>query len=514
MLRRHLRRNPLVPTTSTDPTVFARARPRLVRLEERYRYRQKVAPHSTVARDEDQPPSGLVEIVTPYDGHEHVTRVAVADVERRLRTASAAETDVDALIGHLVLVNHQDTDLASRLALDGRFGAHGIRLPVRNGDLADATALTDGALQHRLVVDYEPREDVLEYTPITVDVSLSDPDYADSDRDLIKAITESDTRQLALGADAIKQFVGFKPHLRLAVTVRLTLPPLGPDDVEPILRRVAVRLPGALSLSRASLRLSVGGLGHPIQYESEDNELVWFDVPMRDDDRTKESPRKAGEPAGPRRRMSRRMLLRFEQPGELHALDKLVVSVDAEVPGELLSGTRARLFDARGYQIRESGPLKLRSVVSTTCEISLSHVFRRRVVSPHQSFHFGEIVPGKLRITDIHAALVDQRFEVEEPVELSAGEEKNQMARYLLGARRSDGPDEVKLFVVVEGQRQSTRRETRDSRSSTNVTKFISGDLWLFVRGEAPRDARTVTHEINKLQRTLRERFGHHRVPR
>jgi hypothetical protein len=207
------------------------------------------------------------------------------------------------------------------------------------------------------------------------------------------------------------------------------------------------------------------------------------------------------------------MAVRFEQPGELYAQDKLVVTVTAEVPGELLSGTQARMFDARGYRHRKDGPLAIRSLVATTCEVDLSHTFRRRTVSPYQSFHFDEVVPGKLRIADILAALADQRFVIEGDKQLSSGEEKNQVARHVIVARRENGPDEITLFVVVEGQRQNTRREIRSSEYS-NTTKFTSGDLWLYVRGEAPRDARTIVHEINKLQRSLRERFRQLRVPR
>jgi hypothetical protein len=33
------------------------------------------------------------------------------------------------------------------------------------------------------------------------------------------------------------------------------------------------------------------------------------------------------------------------------------------------------------------------------------------------------------------------------------------MARHVIFARREDGPDIIKLFVVVEGQRQNTRRD-------------------------------------------------------
>ena len=531
--RRRLRPALVLPTESTDPVLFARARPRVVRLEERYRCRQTVAPNSTLVWDPEDRASGTVEVVTPYDGYEHVTRDAVADVERRLRgrgPAAAADKDdsppspadengadenvVEALIGHLLLVGHQDTDLADKLGLDGRFGAHGIRVPVRGPDLPDTDALSAGRLEHRFAVDYVPLPGTPKLIPMRIDVSMSDPDNADVGDDLLKAVTAQDTKRLALDADAIKTFVGFKPHLQLTITVRLTLPP-GSEDVSPVIRRVGVTLPAAPSLSRSSLRLFVGGRDHDVQYDASRNELAWFDVQTRFTDQPDDDPKdrdEADRPTRPRRRLSEEMAVRFEQPGELYAQDKLVITVDAEIPGELLSATQARLFDARGYRHRKDGPLTVRSVVTSTCEVDLSHTFRRRPVSPYQSFHFDEVVPGKLRVADIQAALADQRFEVWHK-ELASGEEKNTIARHVIFARREDGPDIIKLFIVVEGQRQNTRREIRSSDYS-NRTKFISGDLWLYVRGEAPRDARTVVHEINKLQRSLRERFRQLRVPR
>lgn len=236
--RRRLRPALVLPTESTDPVLFARARPRVVRLEERYRCRQTVAPNSTLVWDPEDRASGTVEIVTPYDGYEHVTRDAVADVERRLQgggPADAADKDdsppapadengadengadedvVEALIGHLLLVGHQDTDLADKLGLDGRFGAHGIRVPVRGPDLPDADALLAGRLEHRFAVDYAPLPGTPKLIPMRVDVRMSDPDNADVDEDLLKAITGKDTERLALDADAIKKFVGFKPYLR------------------------------------------------------------------------------------------------------------------------------------------------------------------------------------------------------------------------------------------------------------------------------------------------------------
>jgi hypothetical protein len=267
---------------------------------------------------------------------------------------------------------------------------------------------------------------------------------------------------------------------------------------------VGVELPGSLSLTRSSLRLLVGEKDHDVQYDPARNKLEWFDVPTDWD---------GGGVDAPRRSHTAEMAVRFEQPGQLFAQDKLVISVDVEVPDELLSGTQARLFDARGYRYRGDGPLAVRSLISTRCEVTLSHTFGRRIVSPYQSFHFDEVVPDKLRIADIQAALGDQRFSIDVDEVLASGEGKNEMLRHLIVARREDGPDVIQLVIVVEGRRHRTRREVRGP-AGRNTSKFTSGDLWMFVRGEAPRDARIAVREINKLQRSLRDRFRRLRVPR
>jgi hypothetical protein len=481
-------------------------------MEERYRYRQTVSPNPTLGRDRDSPAAGTIEIVTPYDGHQYLTREAVADVERRLAASgSAPQADVEALIGHLVVVGHQDTDLADRMGLQGRFGAHGIRIPVRSPTLTSERDLVADRWKHRLAVDYTPSPTKPKLTPIRLVVRLSDPDNVSAHEDLVRTLSAAEKERVGSEAEVIKRFVGFRPHLLLTIKALLTLPP-GAGDAKPVVRRVTVGLPETLSLSESSLRLRVGGLDHDFQYDPTCNLLEFFDVPCREAEADASSSTEPDEQV-PRRRSSVEMAVHFEQPGRLFAQDKLLVTADVEVPGELLSGTRARLFDARGYRYRDDGPLKVRSLITTNCEVGLGYAFGRRVVSPYQSFHFGEIVPDELRIADIRAALGDQRFIVDVADKVASGERKNEMVRHVLMAHRADGPDVIRLLIVVEGRRQRTRREVRGP-AGRNTSKFTSGDLWLFVRGEAPRDARTVVHEINKLQRSLRDRFRRLRVPR
>ncbi len=184
-------------------------------------------------------------------------------------------------------------------------------MPVRGPDLPDTDALSAGRLEHRFAVDYVPLPGTPKLIPMRIDVSMSDPDNADVGDDLLKAVTAQDTKRLALDADAIKTFVGFKPHLQLTITVRLTLPP-GSEDVSPVIRRVGVTLPAAPSLSRSSLRLFVGGRDHDVQYDASRNELAWFDVQTRFTDQPDDDPKdrdEADRPTRPRRRLSEEMTL-------------------------------------------------------------------------------------------------------------------------------------------------------------------------------------------------------------
>ncbi len=157
-----------------------------------------------------------IEIVTPYDGHEHVTREAVADVERRLQgrgPADAADKDdsppprqtrtgrreradenvVEALIGHLRprRTTRTPTSPTSSASMGGS-ARTGSGCRCASPDLADTDALMAGRLRtpsrRRLrtpagTPEADPDEDRRERCPT--------PTTPMSDEDLLKAITRA-----------------------------------------------------------------------------------------------------------------------------------------------------------------------------------------------------------------------------------------------------------------------------------------------------------------------------------
>lgn len=483
------------PVPNTDPTLYARARPRSVLVEERYQYAQEVSRNGWTRPDGH--PSGRVSVRLPYDGHKCFPRDAVRDVE--VRIADRAELDQEATVGHLAFVDHEDTDLSDVLELPTAFAALPLRVPVRSTRLESTDALTGDRLEHRFDAAYRVTGKRPELLPLKLDVELTDPDHNDqlfTERGALYALHEDNARSVA---NALTKFAGFKPFLMLQIRADLTLPPrAGHDRQPPVIRRVRVTLPQSASVPASSVSLHAEGADE-LQVDGRSGSLTFSGTTMyRSGDNTTGS--------APRHFANRQMVLHFEQPGELFDQRHLDVEVDIEVPDELLSGTQVRLFDARGH--RHPGPkapLTVRSVITTTCRVILGDAFTDRYVSPFQNFVFDEIVPGPMRIADVHAALTDRRFEVREvPLPENNGKKRT---RHLLLAQRVDGPETMALAVLVEGRRHPTRREARQPVGHRYTSKFESGSLHIYVRGQVRGDTRNLVQEITAFQQALRERF-------
>jgi hypothetical protein len=63
------------------------------------------------------------------------------------------------------------------------------------------------------------------------------------------------------------------------------------------------------------------------------------------------------------------------------------------------------------------------------------------------------------------------------------------------------------LWVLIEGRRHATRRESRQPWGHRYTSKFESGALHIYVRGRVRGDTRNVVEEISQLQLSLRDRF-------
>ena len=461
---------------------FARASADEVTLTEEYRYHQEIS-HNDRRGNGDVPPAGTIRVTVPYDGHKHFTRTAVADVSsRHLRPATA-------VIGHLSFADHHKTDLGEVLDLSEGYGSMPIEVPIAE---FDETGLVNDDRTCVIEHEYRPAEDAVRVLPVSVLVDLVDPDGANLHEALRRAVDDPIT-QVEQVADELTKYVSFRSYLLLSVQVVLHLPNRRYiRGLHPEVSLVSLRWPTITSLSEVTLQ---NGRGEQLtlKYNPSSRSLEWADVPMELVD-----GHGAGDTAEFR---SEERYLLIRQPGELYQQSAIDGTVCVEVNGYLLSGLRARRFDALGAQ---AGQPRLVSRITTDLHLVLDDAFARREMLPCQHLHFDEVIPDNMRIADIRAVLETKGFQVQD---WASRQGDGGWHRRLLRASRQAGPDTMWLWLLVDGRRFETTREKQQPGGQTFTSTFESGELKVFMCGALPGTSRDLTLVMNALHLTLRERF-------
>jgi hypothetical protein len=468
----------------SEGAVQARARLQRARITERYFYDQEISQNAD--RRMGKAPTGRIELILPHDGNEYFSRQARSDIEHAQQPDDGAATE--ALIGHLVLTGAERANLDGLLDLGPTRGSVPIRVPVpERPDPGEPDPLVADRSVCVVSHDYQPDYRHFKVDPVDVDAQLHDLD--DAQFSPLNMEGNFDGKRLR-----IMRQVGFRPELRLHVTVRLAIPRAlvegaRAEGAKAWVRQVFINWPTHTSLN--SLNLWVGGKPHRLRYNPKREGLEWSDIEM-----TLEEDPGAGEI---RTYTSPRMVLQIPQPGELYRQPSLDGQVKVAL-NRLLSGLDARLYDVTGSLSRQPRVTQ-QSMVTTKFELILGDAFARRMLSPHQQLHFDEVIPAETRIDDITMALKNLGFKVNDP-----WSEHGPERRWLL-AERSEGPDTLQIVLYVEGKQYKSRRERRVPGGMTYRTDLDSGELRIYAYGWMARESRPVVREMNALRETLRERF-------
>lgn len=473
---------------SAGDAVYARAVPDVVRVTEHYEFEQEISRNPSGEWKDD--PTGNVEITIPYDGLHHFSAQARADVQESVDGPWSGRLPDTVTIGHLMFDNPGGSDIGQVLNLTGGHGAMPIEVPLPDSvDEFGADRLTC-AIRH----DYRPDRTKLKNRPMDVHVDLLDPDNAGLPEGNVSA--SPDRTIVESMPSRIERHVSFRPYLQLRMQVWLHLPK-PPEGVvlQPRVSKVSLDWPTITSLH--GLHLSKGTTG----FENEDSavwynpltrSIEWDDVPMT---------RSGGQNSDVHSYCSHAMNLWIKQPGELYAQPSLDGQVEVEIPGYLLSGLDVRLADACGRIPADRQP-ELTTVIRSGLHLVLDDAFAWRTFSPVQHLYFDEVIPEEERITDITTALSDRGFTIRD-----IGYGPNSAERRLLYATKSAGPDEMALWLFIQGRRYDIQREAQMPDGQTFTRVLETGELRVYVGGTLPRNSRELTHEMNALQQKLRARF-------
>ena len=507
---------------SNGTKIFARALLRRAGITEDYFTEQVISENPSTGYGDD-PPAGRIELELPFDGHRFFGREAQHDVARGL--TAHPESDGNAVIGHLLLRNYAKSGLQDSLGLSGQHASVPIKIPT-GGELDGGRLDHLIADRHTCLTTYEFTPQAPALIPAQLDVSLLDPDFYESGLPPLQlrsddGRTAGDVIEQVLRTPAGRSYVTavrariklqprFQDGLALRIVVKLTVPVgrNGPGELEPLVTRVAIGWPAITSLRTLQLRgpddrggpkPGAGLRVLPVRYNPSEQCIEWRTgskgILMKQTSRTAGGEIRHFESAP--------MYLAIRQPAVLYAKEKLRVHAEIQIPGYLLSGLDARVYDATGY-IRQNPPAELITRVHPAATLILNDAFDCREFSPSQHLFFEEVIPDEARVADIRAALEDRGFYVRTAWEGSSGAANDaQLATtsWLLVAHRQQGPDDLLLWILVEGSSFMTERRTEIPGGEVeHLTDLPSGEVRLFIRGTLARDSSELTRELNALQ--------------
>lgn len=472
----------------SQAAVFARARPSVIRVTEEYVYQAEVSSNPRTLRY--GAPSGTIEVVVPYDGHETFGSQAIDDVERQVPNVWE-QGSLQAVVGHIGLVHHGCTDLAERLDLAARHDVLPLEIPIQGAGLAGPDALRDDRRACRVSYRYTPQWP--ETSPLTLGVSIWDEETIQAA--LMDGVQAESTAPESVARDVAQQ-VGFSRSLIFSFSLQLALPARvgrAKDDQPPVLTQMALKWPSAPS---HQIQLQVAGGERPVPFNPEIGAIEWGDIAFIAEGKQ--------EGTGLFSYRTPSIDLYVDQPGELYRKGQLTGRLRIEMP-RTFSGLAIAYFEAGGRLV-EKAPFEPRTVVETDLTLYLEDCFQHKVLSPYQHLQFEGVILNEIRVADIVTLLRDLGFT---PGQQRLPAQGLVAERYLVRGERPEGLSTLYLWMLVEGTRSQTTRRKQIPGGQEYTTQLETGSVAIYMRGQLAGDGARLIGAMNEIQTLLKERFQH-----
>ena len=466
----------------SESTVFARANPSGISIDEAFTYQMEVSGNPRT--DRVGAPSGRIEVTVPYDGTEHFGQKPISDIETQLPDAWRRQ-QVTARIGYLGLSDYSKTDLDNRLQLRLNYDTFPIEVPVQGSGLQGRAAVEDDAYICTVAIEYSPEWP--ETVPITLTAKIYDEEW---ETELDLALGDDESRNRA-GRELAQQ-AWFEHGLVFDFNLGINLPTHAGRGT-PAVDYMALEWP--VATSHRSVHLEVDRKDHLVTYNPERGVIEWRDIPMSS----------GGNETGFLQYRVPPMRLHVLQPGELFRLESLRGEVRIGLSGPV-SGLGVTTFAGTGG--KSDIKAKANTTIAADLTLYLEDCFDRRPFSPYQHLQFEGVILDLMRIADIETLLTDQGFRIVSkvnPEQLDLGG----TTAYLLTAKRAEGIGEMRLWMLVEGTRSQTVRLKEIPGGETFSTQLETGKMVMYMRGELAGNSERLVGVMNGIQALLKERFRH-----
>jgi hypothetical protein len=477
--------------------LFARAKPKNIRIIETYLYHASISGNPTL--EESGKPQGVITVELPFDGEQYFTRWALADVQRQHKDGMGGQS---AVFGHLAVsgISPEALQLEDREVSNRRVLELGIPVPDSTEQLKVLRQdQYRGVFEH----SYTPKwpEVYPRSRPISLDINIYDEHTL---QDLFES--GPDVKDWS----KITQELSFERSLYFSFHLELALPPQMHLSRAPILRLMRLEWPVATSYHMLQLNIEPADNSrgewpeHNLVYVPDKGSVEWQNVDFQEGPlkSTPATSTTSGSGA-PHFYHAPIMILMVREPGELYQKPNLTCHMQVDLDGGLLSNLDVDYFDATGRTVTTI-PIETHTELLTDIIINLKQRFDRKTLSPYLHLEFEGVMPEEERMRDISTFLKDLGFRVEDYE--SIVKEANQRA-YIITGKKTEGSDEMTIWIIASGNFGVTERETVIPGGKTFKTTVRSGNMTLDMRAEMSGNVRRLTHVLNTIHTTLKERF-------
>lgn len=497
-----------------DKTIYARATPKSIELTETYFYEKEISLNSSLSR-EKQKPDGKIKIVVPYDGHNYLTSQAIEDVKRQIGNNNSSDKTIKAVIGYLAISKHDGTNVYELLDSSKKYDSVPLEIPLPTKTIDSIEKLKQDkdicVIKHK----YHPKSPNLEIVKLDIKVFDDDSDLIfDDDINLI----DMPLPKIKNLANKIEQKVSgfsgdnkwFRNKLIIQINIQLTFPESYNLYQNPQIDKISIRWPKITFLNNLNCIIGSENNNKNLKYNPLKSSLEWKNREKINIFTKEESLHNYSD--NQRiiyHNVDKPIFLVISSPGELYQQASLEGEIEIEIPETLLSGLKARYykFDNQKAGLLVNNHISKNTRIINNFELILDDVFQKRTRTISQELKFDKIFLDDECIRIIKSELETQGFEhpASDDIPIPSSNDKKEL-KCLIYARRSEGIENMFLWIVARGKQFQTIRET-----TQGDTKFKSqdesGELKLYLLGRFTGNNHILLQRMNALQKELRKKF-------